>query len=526
VTVRHGRAQALPIGTFSVAGRSRPWITALALLAAGFAPAGALAAAGPGPEGAPSFPPALARYEGEGGLSLAAVLANRIRVEPLNLVATALFALAILHTFAASRITAWSHRLRGGHQPGPGGDAQARDALEAEPSQALAFKAEVLHFLGEVEVVFGVWVIPLFAAIAIALGWWTAEAFIARGVDFTEPIFVAVIMAVASTRPVLEFAEGVIGRVAALGGRTPVAWWLAVLTIAPVLGSFITEPAAMIIGALLLGRHVFEHRPSARLRYATLGLLFVNISVGGTLTHFAAPPVVMVAPRWGWDSGFMLSTFGWKALIGILAATGLYVVWLRGELAALRRADGTLPPAIREAAPAPAWVIAVHLGFLAWTVLVGHTPVLFVGGFLVFLAFTHATAPYQSSLNLRPALLVGFFLAGLVVHGALQQWWIEPVLSRLPAAPLFVGSIVLTAFNDNAAITYLASLVPAFTPELRYAVVAGAVTGGGLTVIANAPNPAGQAILGRYFAGGISPLGLVAGAALPTFVMAACFFFL
>src|SRR5262249_50333193 len=166
------------------------------------------------------------------------------------------------------------------------------------------------------------------------------------------------------------------------------------------------------------------------------------------------------------------------------------------------------------------------LGFLAWTVFVGHTPVLFVGGFLVFLAFTHAAAPYQSPLNLRPALLVGFFLSGLVVHGALQQWWIEPVLSRLPAAPLFAASIVLTAFNDNAAITYLASLVPTFTPELRYAVVAGAVTGGGLTVIANAPNPAGQAILGRYFTGGISPLGLLAGAAVPTLVMSVCFFFL
>jgi Putative Na+/H+ antiporter len=497
-------------------------LAALALLLASLAPAGAVAA-GRGPEGSLSFPPALERYEGEEGLSLSAVLAHRIRVEPLNLVATALFAFAILHTFAASRITAWSHRLRSGHQRQTEDSAEA---LEAEPSHALEFKAELLHFLGEVEVVFGVWVIPLLAAIALVRGWGTAEAFVAHGVDFTEPIFVAVIMAIASTRPVLEFAEGVIGRVAALGGRTPLAWWLAVLTIAPVLGSFITEPAAMIIGALLLGRHVFEHEPMGQLRYATLGLLFVNISVGGTLTHFAAPPVVMVASRWGWDTGFMLGTFGWKALVGIPVANGLYLLWFRRELAALRRASETAPAAAREAAPAPAWVIAAHLGFLAWTVLVGHTPALFVGGFLVFLGFTHATAPYQSPLNLRPALLVGFFLGGLVVHGALQQWWIEPVLSRLPAAPLFVGSIVLTAFNDNAAITYLASLVPAFTPELRYAVVAGAVAGGGLTVIANAPNPAGQAILGRYFTNGISPFGLLAGAALPTLVMGACFFFI
>ena len=81
----------------------------------------------------------------------------------------------------------------------------------------------------------------------------------------------------------------------------------------------------------------------------------------------------------------------------------------------------------------------------------------------------------------------------------------------------------LTSFNDNAAITYLASLVPGFTDELKYAVMAGAVTGGGLTVIANAPNPAGQSILGRFFVNGVSPLGLALGATLPTLIVGACF---
>jgi hypothetical protein len=463
----------------------------------------------------PSFPPPLDRYQGEAGLSLWEVLAHRVRVEPLNLVATALFALAILHTFAASRFTAWSHRLREASESPPA--APAPDLLEAEPSHALRFKAEVLHFLGEIEVIFGLWVIPLLAVVAAAKGWPAAEAFV-HGVDFTEPAFVTVVMALSSTRPVLEFAETVVGRLAALGGRTPTAWWLATLIVAPVLGSFITEPAAMIIGALLLARQVFEGGPSPSLRYATLGLLFTSISVGGTLTHFAAPPVVMVAARWDWDTGFMLSTFGWKALLGIVLATALYAAWFRRELATLR-----LPAPGAAARRVPTWIVAVHLGFLAWTVFAGHTVALFVGGFLVFLAFTHATAPYQSPLNLRPALLVGFFLAGLVVHGALQQWWIEPVLGRLPALPLFAGAMALTAFNDNAAITYLASLVPGFTPELRYAVTAGAVAAGGLTVIANAPNPAGQAVLGRYFPDGVSPLGLFAGAAIPTAIVAACF---
>jgi hypothetical protein len=89
-----------------------------------------------------------------------------------------------------------------------------------------------------------------------------------------------------------------------------------------------------------------------------------------------------------------------------------------------------------------------------------------------------------------------------------------------------LGAMTLTAFNDNAAITYLATLVPGFSESMRYAVVAGAIAGGGLTVIANAPNPAGQSILCDYFEDGISPLKLFAGALLPTIVMMLCFFFL
>jgi hypothetical protein len=173
--------------------------------------------------------------------------------------------------------------------------------------------------------------------------------------------------------------------------------------------------------------------------------------------------------------------------------------------------------------PIPAWITTVHLTFLGWTVFTAHYPALFVGGFLFFLAFTTATEHHQNPLHLKPALLVGFFLAGLVVHGGLQGWWIEPVLVRLGEIPLLLGAMVLTAFNDNAAITYLGTLVPNFSEASRYAIVAGAVAGGGLTVIANAPNPAGQSILGKYFPNGVSPLRLLAGAALPTVIMAAFF---
>jgi len=289
------------------------------------------------------------------------------------------------------------------------------------------------------------------------------------------------------------------------------------------LGSFITEPAAMTIGALLLSRQFYALNPAPRLAYATLGLLFVNISVGGVLTHFAAPPVIMVAGPWGWDLRFMFTNFGLRAIIGVIVATSVYFLVFRRELWALAAAGPDRDESTEERAGAPLWITLTHVAFLAFTVWNAHHPVMCVGALLFFLAFAQATAHHQNPVDLRPPVLVGFFLAGLVIHGGLQSWWIEPVLTRLGETPLFLSAVVLTAFNDNAAITYLASLVPGFTDPLKYAVVAGAVTGGGLTVIANAPNPAGQAILARHFPGGVSPLPLALAALAPTVVMSLAF---
>jgi len=308
----------------------------------------------------------------------------------------------------------------------------------------------------------------------------------------------------------------VLRRIASLGKGSPTAWWLTLLTATPLMGSLITEPAAMTIAALLLSKQFFSLKPSLRLSYATMGLLFVNISVGGTLTHFAAPPVLMVARPWNWDLGFMITNFGGRALAGIGAANLAYLILFRRELRALAPLE---PPPPRPSAP---WIItATHLAFMAWTVANAHYPALFIGGFLFFLGFARATSAHQNAIDLKAPLLVAFFLGGLVLHGGLQGWWIEPVLASLATTPLFFGALGLTAFNDNALITFLATLVPDLTDAAKYAVVAGAVTGGGLTVIANAPNPAGQAILSRHFEDGVSPLFLALGALIPTAAMCA-----
>ncbi|HEY5552928.1 MAG TPA: putative Na+/H+ antiporter, partial [Opitutaceae bacterium] len=428
----------------------------------------------------------------------------------------------------ASKFRHWAHVVEERHLACQKERPEISDLDKDGRPDEVSFGGQILHFLGEIEAIFGIWVIALAGVIIGFKGIDTAVYYIGHKVNYTEPLFVVVIMTLASTRPILRLSENGLAAVARIGGSTPGAWWVAILVVAPVLGSLITEPAAMTIGALLLAKQFYALDPSPRLKYATIGLLFVNISVGGTFTHFAAPPVLMVAAPWGWDIAYMFTHFGWRALIGIIVGTALYWAVFRKELASLaeKRPGGGKAAGV-AGEPIPVWITLVCVGFMAFTVWRAHDPALFIGAFLFFLAFAQATAHHQGEVDIKPALLVGFFLAGLVNHGGVQGWWIQPVLSSLSETPLFLGATILTAFNDNAAITYLATLVPDFTDTLKYAVVAGAVTGGGLTVIANAPNPAGQSILQKYFGpGGVSPLGLAFGAIIPTIILGLCYMLL
>jgi hypothetical protein len=471
----------------------------------------------------PSFPRPLDQYGDAGMSGIGEILRHRAAAEPFNVIATLIFFAAIIHTFLAKKFTTIAHRWRDEHEAKM--RARGRELRDGE-TREVSFKAEIMHFFGEVEAIFGIWVVPLLVAVTVFRGWRAAENYVSRALDFTEPMFVVVVMTIASTRPVLYCAERLMSLIASFGGRTVGAWWLSILTVGPLLGSFITEPAAMTICALLLARHFYDLEPSRKFRYATLGLLFVNVSVGGTLTHFAAPPVLMVAGRWGWDTPFMFTHFGWKAAVGVVLANTFYFFVFRSELRKLKQPvqENPKPENWSDRTDAvPASVILVHLFFLGWTVFTAHYPSLFIGGFLFFLAYTSATEHHQNPISLKPALLVGFFLAGLVVHGGFQGWWISPVLASMTEVPLMFGAMTLTAFNDNAAITYLASLVQNFSESLKYAVMAGAVAGGGLTVIANAPNPAGQSILGSYFSDGVSALYLFIGALIPTALMMAMF---
>ena len=572
-------------------------------------------AAQPVPAKTEDFPRNLDSYSDADAGGIWAILQNRVKQEPFNLAATLIFFLAIVHTFMTGRFMAIAHKWEHAHEEKIKSGAAQRDSVH--------HRAELFHFLGEVEAVFGIWAVALVIAIIGFYDWKTMVAYIGYKVNFTEALFVVVIMTLAATRPILRLAESLIRKIANLLGGTLTAQWLTTLTIGPILGSFITEPAAMTISALVLVGILYELEPGRPFKYATLGLLFVNISVGGTLTHFAAPPVLMVAGLWKWTTLHMLTHFGWKAIVGILISNGFYFLVFRKEIARLeeksalvrlkdeiqqkylKRRDmdarfeelvravggeqGTLVAVdqqIQEAAdevrqrlekryipqliekgvdadlvrqafgerfeeiklramrrglpvllapeqrgaftdpdwdkrddPVPAWVTMVHVFFMLWTIVNAHHPELFIAGMLFFLGFAEVTKPFQNRIDLKPALMVGFFLGGLVIHGGVQGWWIAPILGNLADLPLMMIATILTAFNDNAAITFLSTLVPNFTDGLKYAVVAGAVAGGGLTIIANAPNPAGVSILKKHFNDEVSLLGILAGAVVPTAIV-------
>lgn len=413
----------------------------------------------------------------------------------IEVIATVIFGLALIHTFAASQFQHLAH---------------------THPRHSGLF-----HLLGEVEVVFGVWAAILILVMAFVSRPEQAIAYLDSR-NYAEPLLVFVLMVMAASRPLVEAARAINNSLARLLPLQPLtARFVVTMSFIPLMGSFITEPAAMTLAALLMRDQFLRHDLPERFKYAIIGVLFVNVSIGGTLTPFAAPPVLMVAAKWDWDIAFMISQIGWRALIAVIFnAIALTIIGRK----ALQAMPFTNESSENDPQKIPLSVTLIHASFLAAAVTFHHHPVVFMGLFLFFLGYTAAYPHYQSRLLLREALLVAFFLAGLVVLGGKQAWWLQELLAGMSPTVLYFSATALTAITDNAAITYLGSLVDGTDAAFKYALVTGAVTGGGLTVIANAPNPAGYALLKDCFAEkSISALGLFSAALLPTLVAVAVF---
>ncbi|WP_066355536.1 putative Na+/H+ antiporter [Aliarcobacter skirrowii] len=414
----------------------------------------------------------------------------------LQIIAAVIFAIAIIHIFSVKYFENLANR--------------------SEKHSGL------FHLLGEIEVVFGIWAMILVIFMFVFLGKAETMDYV-NNRNFVEPMFVFVIMVIAATRPILHTVIAIVKRLSnILPRKGATGFYFVVMCIVPLFGSFITEPAAMTLAALILSDKLFSQGISNKLKYMTLGALFINISIGGTLTNFAAPPILMVAQTWDWSSYFMLTTFGWKAAIAIFLNTSIIMLFFFKELSAIN-----IRTTVSDREKIPFVIVLIHFVFLALVVYFGHYPPFFMSLFLLFLGVTYAYQQYQDRLMLREGLLVAFFLGGLVILGGQQAWWLKDIIQSLTNAQAFFGAIGLGAFTDNAAITYLGSLIDGLSDEFKYYLVAGAVTGGGLTVIANAPNPAGVAILKNHFEdGAVDPRYLFLGAIFPTIVASICFIIL
>jgi hypothetical protein len=415
----------------------------------------------------------------------------------VQVIATVLFAIAIVHTFSVPVFARLAHK-NGPH-------------------------AGVWHFLAEVEAVFGVWAFVLLVVMALVAGTSIMVEYMDTR-NFTEPLFVFAIMVVAGSRPIIELVSAAVRLIAqALPVPRQLATFFVVLTFVPLAGSLITEPAAMTLAALLLRDSYFKRPGHNGFKYMVLGVLFVNISIGGVLSVYAAPPVLMVAKTFGWDTSFMLANFGWRAVAAV-ALNALLLTIIHRKLLTSGEAETHHGVTQDKNARIPAITMLIHVAFLVGIVVAAHHPAIFMGLLLLFIGFCQAYKRFQSPLMIREGLMVGFFLAGLVLLGGLQKWWLQDLLGSLSPIVLFWGSTALTAITDNAALTYLGSLVDGTSAEWRYMLVAGAVTGGGLTVIANAPNPAGFAILKSSFKDEtISPGPLFISALVPTLIAATFF---
>jgi Na+/H+ antiporter NhaD/arsenite permease-like protein len=409
----------------------------------------------------------------------------------LEIIATSLFAIALIHTFSSSFFEHLAHK---------------------HPQHA-----GLCHLIGEIEAIFGFWAMILIIAMAIVYKDSRPAVEYLESRNYTEPLFVFAIMVVAASKPILHFASHIVSvlaktvrRIGKINEQT--STYFLTLSLVPLLGSFITEPGAMTLAALLLKDRLFSKTKNTSLMYLTIGVLFVNVSIGGALTNFAAPPILMVASAWGWDTTYVFQTFGIKAAITVLINALLITIYCHKKLPAnidKQEANQKMP-----------WAVTlIHLFFLVSIVIFAHHPIVFMGLLLFFLGYTHAYQKYQNRLLLKEALMVAFFLAGLVVLGGMQQWWLQPILEKMSNTFVFYGAIGLTAMTDNAALTYLGSLVQGTSDGFKYALVAGAITGGGLTVIANAPNPAGLSLLKEHFPEeSVSALRLFIAALLPTII--------
>ncbi|MBS4169108.1 putative Na+/H+ antiporter [Parachlamydia sp. AcF125] len=441
-------------------------------------------------------------------------LSGAVGITPLSITANVLLGIALAYNFLSRKILTFPPNWQ---KIQVGENEQALSWISSKNPLKLFF-----HYVRTAKRIVGIWIIPLLASVTFLYDWRIAINFLSTR-NYTEALFVSVIMTIVSSQPILNLMEAFIRKIASLGKESPGSWWVSLLTVGPILGAVITEAGALIVTSLLLAKQFYTRPVSQNLAYATLGLLFTHISLGAILTNFGAPLDWMHVEQWSEEELFTLARFSGKSLLTIFISTLCYYLYFRDEFAELAKREKTFSPS-ETRQRIPWWVTATHTMCLSVAILSLYHPPIFLSVTCLFLIFHETTRQYQTRLKLRPPMLVGFFFSALVIHGGLQEWWTTPLLERVDALMLTGASYLFGSFVDGATLAYLATLLPSLNDATKYSVIVGTLAAGGLTVISHPFNSKQEAPSHSHFAEGISPKKLFFATLFPMFVTASIFF--
>lgn len=429
----------------------------------------------------------------------------------LQVGASALFFCAIIHIF----LTPWLGRLHRLYQ-------HKKMMFPGRWKQYLLL-SECFGFLNKIELVFIVWAVPLFVIFVCCEGYRVAMAYF-NSRNYVSSLFIMIMLIFLESRPIECLSERIFSNIAKLGYQSPKCWWWTIMLFAPLSTFFLKETGAMIIGATLLAKHFYRFYPSSRFGYATLGLLFSNISIGGLLTAFSSRALFIILPSVKWGNEIVIKHFCWKAVLSMLISTTIYYFVFKKEFHSFPRS--VVNKAVVED-DIPYWVILVHIVLVGLLISTNTIPLFMMAILIFYLGFQRFTIFYQHSINISKTCCVGLFYAGLVIFGELQEWWVLELMHRMSDFGYMLTSYGLSIFLDNALVNYLVHNLPVATDCYLYLVITGCMSAGGLTIISNMPNIVGYLIIKPAFqVPSFSMWRLFISAAVPSVLALLVFWFL
>ncbi|WP_213357473.1 putative Na+/H+ antiporter [Chlamydiifrater phoenicopteri] len=379
--------------------------------------------------------------------------------------------------------------------------------------------SELFKILSRVELVFILWSAPLFFWFLITEGTRLSIAYFSSR-NYIFPFFVVVIVLFIESRPIVYLGERLLSKIANFGKKSPAAWWWTILLVSPFITPLIKETGTMVLACVLLVAKFFPFSPSKKFSYATAGLLFSNVSIGGMLFPITSRAVFLINSKLRWSAVFVLKYFSWKAFLAILVSTTIYYLIFRKEFQAF---PSTIPSR-KTSEAVPWWVVVVHILFLVAVIFVRHIPVILVGVVLTFLGFRALTIMYQSPISFTKVGMVGLFFSGLILFGDLQEWWVLALMEKVSYEGHMIISFIMSMFLDNALVNYLIFKLPSANDCYHYLAISGAMSAGGLTLMANVPNIIGYLLLRPSFKVRSVSLVWLFVAALPPAVISALIF--